>query len=130
MEKHVETILSSFLGTLAMAGGQGGQGGQGAGGGLEMILMLVVMFGLMYFMVMRPQQKREKERREMQKRIKAGDSVRTIGGILGTVTAVTEKTVTVCVCDKTNIEFVREAVNLRDDETDDKGKKAGDAEKK
>lgn len=116
----METFISSILGTLAMAGGQGGQAGAPGGGGMEMILMMVVIFGLMYFMVIRPQKTREKKRREMQMRIKAGDKVRTIGGLYGEVVSVNEKTIIISVDGKTNLEFVREAVNPIEEEAAEK----------
>lgn len=122
-------IALNDLAALAMAGGQGGAaGGQGGGGGdmMSMVLMMVAIMGLMYFMTIRPQKKRERERQEMQKRIKAGDKVRTIGGIMGTVSAVSEKTITVCVCDKVTIEFVREAVNLAEEESKSEDKAEAD----
>ena len=85
----------------------------------------------LYFMVMRPQQRREKERLAMLKRITVGDKVRTIGGILGTVAAVSETTITVTVAEKVNIEFVRDAVTRLEDEPEKKdAKKADDAAKK
>lgn len=113
-------LFDGVMNVLAMAGGQGGAQG---GGAWDMVLMMAVVMGLMYFMVMRPQQKREKERREMQNRITVGDQVRTIGGILGTVSAVSEKTITVQVSEKVAIEFVREAVNRVEDDPKDKDAK-------
>ena len=123
----METILSKGFEVLAMAGGQGGA--QGGGGMWDMVLMMAVIMGLMYFMVMRPQQRREKERQAMLKRITVGDKVRTIGGILGTVAAVSETTITVNVAEKVAIEFVRDAVTRLEDEPakdDKKDAKKGD----
>ena len=109
---------------LAMAGGQSGNGGQGAG--WEMLVIFGSLFAMMYFLVIRPQKKRDRERQEMLKRIKVGDKVRTIGGILGTVTSVNEKTIVVRVAEKTDIEFVRGAV----ENIGDTAKEASPAEKK
>lgn len=120
-------ILLNGMSVLAMAGGQGGAQG---GGMWDMLLMMAVIMGLMYFMVMRPQQRREKERQAMLKRITVGDKVRTIGGILGTVAAVSETTITVTVADKVAIDFVRDAVQLVEGEPAKDVKKEDDAKKK
>ncbi|MBP5640161.1 MAG: preprotein translocase subunit YajC [Victivallales bacterium] len=120
-------ILLNGMSVLAMAGGQGGAQG---GGMWDMLLMMAVIMGLMYFMVMRPQQRREKERQAMLKRITVGDKVRTIGGILGTVAAVSETTITVTVADKVAIDFVRDAVQLVEGEPAKDVKKEDDANKK
>lgn len=127
MEQAMGMILLNGMSVLAMAGGQGGAQG---GGMWDMLLMMAVIMGLMYFMVMRPQQRREKERQAMLKRITVGDKVRTIGGILGTVAAVSETTITVTVADKVAIDFVRDAVQLVEGEPAKDVKKEDDAKKK
>ena len=54
------------------------------------ILMLVVMLGIFYFMLIRPENKRKKEEEQMRSSIRTGDSITTIGGIIGTVIDVKE----------------------------------------
>ena len=52
--------------------------------------MMIVMFGAFYFLLIRPQQKRQKAHTELLKGLATGDEVITSGGMLGTITAVSE----------------------------------------
>lgn len=65
------------------------QGAGGLGGGLEAFLPLILIFAVFYFLLIRPQQRKVKMHREMLGRIRRGDKVVTGGGIVGTVTKVT-----------------------------------------
>ena len=56
-----------------------------------MILMLVVL----YFIMSRPQRKKEKADAEMRKNVQVGDEIETIGGIVGIITKIEEKTVVI-----------------------------------
>jgi preprotein translocase subunit YajC len=58
----------------------------GIGGFLPIILMFVVL----YFLMIRPQQKRQKEQKAMIEALAEGDEIVTTGGLLGTVTQVSE----------------------------------------
>ena len=81
------------------------------GGGIGTIVMMVAMVGLVYFMMIRPQKKREKETKEMRGNIEIGDSVTTIGGIVGIVANVKEDTLLIeAGSDKTKIRVMRWAV--------------------
>jgi len=56
------------------------------------IIMMVVMFALFYFMLIRPQKKKDKEIKAMRGALKIGDSVVTIGGVVGKVVKVSDET--------------------------------------
>ncbi len=56
------------------------------GGFLPIILMFVVL----YFLMIRPQQKKQKEQKDMVEALAEGDEIVTSGGLLGTVTKVSE----------------------------------------
>ena len=77
---------------------------------LSNLVILAVFFGLMWLLLIRPQQQQQRRRREMLARLKPGDKVLTIGGILGTLTRVDEDTVRLRVADKVEIKLTREAV--------------------
>ena len=62
---------------------------------MESILMLVVMFGIMYFLLIRPENKRKKKAQEMRDSIKKGDTITTIGGIIGRVVSVNATTLVI-----------------------------------
>jgi len=64
------------------------------GGGFEMIIMIVVMIGIFYFFMIRPESKKKKKLAEMRSALSAGDTITTIGGILGKVVSVDEEKVT------------------------------------
>ena len=58
---------------------------------LPFVLVIVVM----YFMLIRPQKKKDKEMQEMRSSVEIGDTVTTIGGIVGIVVAMKEDTIVV-----------------------------------
>ena len=63
-------------------------------GGWAGLLPLLFMLPLMYFLFIRPQQKQQKERKALLEALKKNDQVLTIGGIYGTVMAMTDDQVT------------------------------------
>jgi len=50
------------------------------------ILMLVALVAVMYFMLIRPQKKKEKAKKLMLSQLEKGDTITTIGGIMGKIT--------------------------------------------
>ena len=60
------------------------------GGGGTTIIMIVLMIGVFYFMLIRPENKRKKEAEELRTSLKVGDTIVTIGGIVGTVVDIKE----------------------------------------
>jgi len=91
-------------------GGDGGPvpGPMGCGGGgTEQIGLLLLMFAVLYFLMIRPQQKRAKQQEAMLGALAKGDIVRTNGGILGEITALDERDVTIEVADRTRIKVLR-----------------------
>ena len=62
--------------------------------GGSMIIMIVMMVGIFYFFMIRPEQKKKKKLKEMRDSLSTGDSVTTIGGIIGKVVAVDGEKVT------------------------------------
>lgn len=71
------------------------------------ILLIFVVF---YVLLIRPQQKRAKEHREMLDNLKRGDEIVTNGGLLGRVTGMTEKYVTLEVAEKIRVRVLRSAI--------------------
>ena len=60
--------------------------------GMSSIIMIVALFAIMYFMMIRPENKRKKKAQEMRDGLKKGDTITTIGGIIGKVVSVTNDT--------------------------------------
>ena len=57
------------------------------------ILMLLAMFALMYFLMIRPENKRKKQAEEMRNSLKKGDTITTIGGIVGKIVRIADDTI-------------------------------------
>jgi len=53
-------------------------------------LPLILIFGVFYLLLIRPQQKKVKQHREMINNLRRGDKIVTSGGIIGTISKVTE----------------------------------------
>ena len=95
---------------LAYAASQppGGQGGSAAV--VTQILFFAAIFAIFYFLLIRPQQRQKRERERLLSAVKKGDRVVTTSGIYGTVTGLTETTVTLRVADQVKLEFERAAI--------------------
>ena len=66
------------------------------------IIWLVVMVAIFYFMLIRPQKKKEKQTKAMLDAMKPGDSVTTIGGIIGKVLKIKDDKVCIEIGDRTS----------------------------
>ena len=72
-----------------------------------LIVLMVAMFAIMII----PQRRRDKKVKDMLSSLKAGDRVRTIGGIYGTIASIKEDTVMLLVGpDKVKLVFARGAI--------------------
>lgn len=83
---------------------------QGMGG---TIIWLVLMIAIFYFMLIRPENKKKKQIKAMLDALKVGDSVTTIGGIIGKVLKVKDDKVCIEIGDRTQkhpMTIKREAV--------------------
>ena len=74
-------------------------------------LPFVLMFGVIYFLMIRPQQKKMKDQQEMMNALKQGDEVLTNSGILGKITGVTDKVVTVEVADDVRVKMLKSQIS-------------------
>ncbi|CAN5193526.1 preprotein translocase subunit YajC [soil metagenome] len=88
------------------------QAAQGAESSLTSFLPIILMFVVLYFLMIRPQMKRQKEQRAMMEALAKGDEVVTAGGILGTVTKVTEAYVTVEIANGTEVTLQKASVTM------------------
>ena len=76
--------------------------------------MIVVMLAIMYFMLIRPENKKKKAAEEMRSSLKVGDEITTIGGIVGTVCAVKDKTIVLETgADRVRVEFTKWAISSK-----------------
>ncbi|HMH49160.1 MAG TPA: preprotein translocase subunit YajC [Candidatus Acidoferrum sp.] len=87
--------------------------GGGAGGSNALITQVVffaAIFAIFYFLLIRPQQRQKRDREQMLSAVKRGDRVVTASGLHGTVSALSEHTVTLRVADQVRLEFDRSAI--------------------
>src|SRR5438552_11623369 len=83
---------------------------------------LLLGVAVLYFFVFRAKRNQDKARTQTLEKLKPGQRIQTIGGILGTITQVGDKEITVKV-DETNnvkIKFTRNAIHRVQDEEKDK----------
>jgi preprotein translocase subunit YajC len=87
------------------------QAPSGGGGSFLISLMpFFLIFGVFYFLIIMPQRKRQQQLQAMIAELKAGARIVTTGGIVGTITAVREKTLIVRTAEKSMLEVTRAAV--------------------
>ena len=78
------------------------------------IIMTVVMIAVMYFMLIRPENKKKKAAEEMRSSLKVGDTITTIGGVVGTICAVKEQTIVMETgADRVRVEFTKWAISSK-----------------
>lgn len=74
------------------------------------LLPIIILFLAMWFILIRPAQKKQKATQEMQRNLKRGDKVVTIGGLHGEIESVEENAVVLLVDGKTKLKFERQAI--------------------
>lgn len=74
-------------------------------------LPLVVLMLFWWVFLIKPQQDQDKKRRKMMSELKKGDKVVTAGGLVGTVSDLKKDVVVLRIADKTEVQFLRSAIN-------------------
>ncbi len=98
------------MGFTGIAYAMGGKG-DGAAGGFASLIPILLMFVIFYFILIRPQQKQARKHQDFIKNLKAGDRVVTTGGLHGTVTGMTDTTITLEIADRVRVKVTRSAVS-------------------
>lgn len=88
---------------------------------INAMLPFFLMGGIFYFMLWKPQKKQQQERQNLLNSLKKGDKIITIGGIYGTITDLSEKTVNVEIAEGVEVTMVRSAVSNFQDPANVKG---------
>jgi preprotein translocase subunit YajC len=78
---------------------------------LETLFPFAIILVFFYLFLGRPQQKKMKEQQAMLSALKRGDQVLTSGGILGEITGLSEKFVTLEIADNVRIKVMRSQVS-------------------
>ena len=82
---------------------------------MDLLIMLLPMLAIFYFILIRPENKRKKEAEQLQNSLSVGDTITTIGGIVGTVVDVKEnKFVIETSADRVRVEFQKWALSTND----------------
>jgi preprotein translocase subunit YajC len=103
LNKTIALALLALACTRAFAYGQQPAAAP-ANNFMEIFLLFILPFiVIFYFFFIRPQRKQQKKREAMLAAVEKGDRVVTIGGIIGRVTHITDKTVTVEIDEKHEI---------------------------
>ena len=75
------------------------------------LVLMVLLIAMIYFMMIRPQKKKEKAEKEMRDSLQVGDEVLTIGGIIGKVEKINEKSVIISTsAAKNKIEILKNGI--------------------
>jgi preprotein translocase subunit YajC len=74
---------------------------------MGMIFPFILIFGIFYFLIIRPQQKQRKTHAKFLEELKRGDEVVTSSGIIGTVSSISDKIVTVEIAENVKIKVLR-----------------------
>ena len=79
---------------------------------ISSIIMLVVVIAVFYFMLIRPENKRKKQAQAMRDSLKKGDTITTIGGIVGKIVTVKPDTIVIETSeDRVRMELTKWAVS-------------------
>ena len=78
----------------------------------ESLIMLVIVIAVFYFLLIRPENKRKKKAQEMRDSLKKGDTITTIGGIVGKIVMVKDETIVIETSDdRVRMELTKWAVS-------------------
>jgi len=79
--------------------------------GPDWALPLILSFFVIYMFILRPQKKSQKKQQAQLNAVEKGDEVVTKGGILGKVTNVAEKLITLEIADRTRVKVDRNFIH-------------------
>ncbi len=112
----MEVVLFNFFISNVWA-----QSGDGAAASemnpIVSFLPFILIFVVFYFLLIRPQQKKAKARQAMVEALKKGDKVYTTGGLIGTITNLGPKIITLQVAEGVRLKVLRANIEeLKDEE--------------
>ncbi|HEY8541220.1 MAG TPA: preprotein translocase subunit YajC [Pseudothermotoga sp.] len=80
------------------------------GSGFSFIFLLIILLAMFYFLMILPQRRREKQFRDMISNMKRGDTVVTVGGIVGKVIDIKKDTIKIKTAMTTELEVTKRAI--------------------
>ena len=79
---------------------------------METILMMGLLVAVFYFLLIRPENKRKKQTEEMRSSLKKGDTITTIGGIVGNIVQINADTLVIETSeDRVRVEITKWAIS-------------------
>jgi len=109
-----------FALTACTTVGENGEPVDSTGQLIMTVGMLVVMVAVFYFMIIRPQKKQEKETAKMLDGLTPGDTISTVGGIIGVVLKVKDDMVLIETgADRTRVQIAKWAVRKVEEKAND-----------
>lgn len=113
-------LVMLFALTACTTVGENGEPVDSTGQLIMIVGMLVVMVAVFYFMIIRPQKKQEKETAKMLDGLTPGDTISTVGGIIGVVLKVKDDMVLIETgADRTRIQIAKWAVRKVEEKAND-----------
>jgi len=82
----------------------------GGGGGASTIVFMVLIFAIMWVVLIMPQQRQMKQHRAMIDTLKKGDEVLTQGGLIGRISALDDKVITLEVSSGVRIRVLKTSI--------------------
>jgi len=99
--------ISNFFITTAHADTGGAPAPQG---GFSFVIMMGILIFFMYFAIWRPQARRAKEQKDLLNSLAKGDEVVTAGGILGTISKISDNYVVLAMADNIEITMQKSSI--------------------
>lgn len=84
-------------------------------GNMQPIIFMLLMFGVFWFILIRPQMKRQKEHSALLAALKKGDMVTTRGGLIGKISGLSDKILTIELQEKVRVRVLRSHVDGKHD---------------
>ena len=76
----------------------------------QLLIMMALMFGIMWFLVINPQRKQMKTQRDLMGSLKKGDEVFTTGGIIGRISSIEDKLMTLEIASGVRVRVLKSSV--------------------
>ncbi|HET6494589.1 MAG TPA: preprotein translocase subunit YajC [Thermoleophilia bacterium] len=92
-------------------------------GGTAIIVWILFFVVIFYFLAIRPQRRQKQAHSQMERMLKKGDEIVTIGGMFGTVTRIGDEWVELEIAKRTKVRYMKRAISsiteISEDEDED-----------